>query len=299
MPVPGGTTWKSRKRLLAPAQERVALAVALELELDVAGEGAAGAEDVDLHRVVDDELDRDQRVDLRRVAAEVGHRVAHRREVDDGRDAGEVLEQDARGRKEISRLGSSAGDPAGDRLDVVVASPFAEHVLEQDPQRVGEPRDVPLLLERVEPVDLDAASPTVRVERAASSSAMPRMYRTSRRSPTWTASVDSPGGASGLHAEATRARRASGADVAGAVDSCDRDRACARARASVSVGSCTSNVRAPIDPVGAEAAGIVHRRPGENGDLGRALDRDAGDRGRVDGVQNEPSLLVDHAGAGA
>ena len=48
MPVPGGTTLKSSEGLLAPAQERVALAVALELELDVAPEGEAVAELVDL-----------------------------------------------------------------------------------------------------------------------------------------------------------------------------------------------------------------------------------------------------------
>ena len=45
--------------LLAPAQERVALAVPLELELDVARESAARAEDVDLHGVVDHELARE------------------------------------------------------------------------------------------------------------------------------------------------------------------------------------------------------------------------------------------------
>ena len=107
MPVPGGTTLKSRERLLAPAQEGVALAVALELELDVTREGRARSECVDLHRVVDHELGRDQRVDLRRVAAEVGHRVAHRREIDDGRHAGEVLEQHARRRERdlVRRLG--------------------------------------------------------------------------------------------------------------------------------------------------------------------------------------------------
>ena len=142
--------------LLAPAQEGVALAVPLELELDVPREGAARAEDVDLHRVVDHELDRDQRVDLLRVAAEVGHRVPHRREIDDGRDAGEVLEQDA-GRREgdlAARL--VRRDPARDRFDVVrVAVP--EHVLEQDPERVREARDVPALLQRVQPVDLELA----------------------------------------------------------------------------------------------------------------------------------------------
>ena len=44
--------------LLAPAQERVALAVALELELGVDGEGARGAEGVDLDRVVDHQVRR-------------------------------------------------------------------------------------------------------------------------------------------------------------------------------------------------------------------------------------------------
>ena len=82
------------ERLLAPAQERVALAVALVVALGVDGEGARVAEGVDLDRVVDDQVDGDQRIDLRRVAAELVHRVAHRRQVDDRGDAGEVLHQD-------------------------------------------------------------------------------------------------------------------------------------------------------------------------------------------------------------
>ena len=124
MPVPGGTTLKSRKRLLAPAEEGVALAVPLELELDVPREGAARAEVVDLHRVVDHELDRDQRVDLLRVAAEVGHRVPHRGEVDDGRDAGEVLEQDARGREGDLAARLVGRDPARRPPRRRRASPF-------------------------------------------------------------------------------------------------------------------------------------------------------------------------------
>ena len=85
MPVPGGTTLKSSKARLAPAQELVALAVALVLELDVALEGVGAAEHVGDDRVVDDQLGRGQRVDLGRVAAEVGHRLAHGGEVDDAR----------------------------------------------------------------------------------------------------------------------------------------------------------------------------------------------------------------------
>ena len=104
--------------LLAPAEEGVALAVALELELDVADEGAARAEDVDLHRVVDHELDGDQRVDLLRVAAQVGHRVAHRGEVDDRGDAGEVLQQDAGRRERDLAVRLVRRDPAGHGFDV-------------------------------------------------------------------------------------------------------------------------------------------------------------------------------------
>ena len=73
------------ERLLRPAQERVALAVALVLALDVDEERRVRAELVDLHRVVDDEVGGDERVDPRRVAADLGDRVAHGGEVDDAR----------------------------------------------------------------------------------------------------------------------------------------------------------------------------------------------------------------------
>ena len=81
---------------LAPAQEGVALAVARELELGVALERQPLGEHVDLDRVVDHQLDRHERVDPRRIAAQVVHGVAHRGEVDDRGDAGEVLHQHAR-----------------------------------------------------------------------------------------------------------------------------------------------------------------------------------------------------------
>ena len=57
------------ERLLGPAQQRVALAVAPVLELDVGLVGVRRAEQVDLHGMIDDEIDRDERVDDRRVAA--------------------------------------------------------------------------------------------------------------------------------------------------------------------------------------------------------------------------------------
>ena len=149
------------ERGLAPAQERVALLVALELLLGVDPERLGGAERVDLHRVVDHELDGHERVDRRRVAAHVGHRVAHRGEVDDARHAGEVLQDHARGRERdlLGRLG--LGVPGGERLDVLAADAdavlVAQQVLEQHLQRERQPRHVVGRLQRLEAIDLVGA----------------------------------------------------------------------------------------------------------------------------------------------
>ena len=114
------------ERALAPAQEGVALLVALELALGVDAEGVAGAERVDLHRVVDHELGRRERVDLRRVAAHLGHRVAHRGEVDDRGHAGEVLHQHAGGRERdlLARLAPSRPSSASASMSAAVTEPL-------------------------------------------------------------------------------------------------------------------------------------------------------------------------------
>ena len=151
------------ERLLAPAQEGVALAVPPVVLLDVLRQSRPARERVDLHRVVDHELRGQQRVDARRVAAEVAHRDAYGGEIDDRRHPREVLEQHARGRERDLRSRLGLRVPAGDRLDLVDAGPpvrlGAEHVLEQDPQRVRQPEDVVLRLEGFEPDDLVALGP--------------------------------------------------------------------------------------------------------------------------------------------
>ena len=150
------------ERLLAPAQEGVALAVALVVAVGVDVEGARVAERVDLDRVVDHQVDRDQRVDLRRVGAELVDRVAHRRQVDDRRHPGEVLHQHARGLERDLLDGSAFASQ-----EAIVSTSVGGHrvavlepqrVLEQDLERVRQPGDVELLLQRVEPEDLVLAS---------------------------------------------------------------------------------------------------------------------------------------------
>ena len=128
------------ERGLAPAQELVALLVAAVLQLDVLREGVGGAELVGDHGVVDDQLGRGQRVDLRRVAAELLDGLTHGGEVHDAGHAGEVLHDHA-GRRELdllARLG--LGVPAAERPDVVGgdvrAVLGAEQVLQQHLQAV-------------------------------------------------------------------------------------------------------------------------------------------------------------------
>ena len=155
--------------LLAPAQELVALAVALVLDLDVALEGLGGAEDVGDDRVVDDHLGRGERVDLGGVAAEVGHRLAHGGQVDDAGHAGEVLHEHARRRELDLLVGLRVRVPAREGPDVVGgdvgAVLGAEEVLQQDLQAEGQARDVQAVAgDGVEPVDLVGLA--VHVERA-------------------------------------------------------------------------------------------------------------------------------------
>ena len=158
------------ERLLAPAEEGVALAVPLVLAIRVDAHRHAVREGVDLDRVVDHELGGELWIRLRRVAAEVVHRVAHGGEVDDRGHAGEVLVDHARRREGDLPRGIVLRDPLRDRLDVLLGR-GAEDVLEQDLQRVRQPLDVEALLERRQPEDLVALAPDV--ERRASSESVP------------------------------------------------------------------------------------------------------------------------------
>ena len=102
---------------------------------------------------------------LLRIAAEPHDAVAHRGEIDDRRHAGEVLQQHPRRRERDLLLRPRRDVPAGERLDVVgVDEPAvlaAQQVLEQDLQRVRQPRDVREagLLERRQAEDVEGVGP--------------------------------------------------------------------------------------------------------------------------------------------
>ena len=103
---------------MAPAEEAVALAVALVLALDVLRERVLGPEGVDLDRVVDHEIDGYVRVDVAGVATHQCVRIAHRSKVGDRRNAREVLEDYAR-RDKRHRCALWCGSrPRGKRANV-------------------------------------------------------------------------------------------------------------------------------------------------------------------------------------
>ena len=133
---------------LAPAQETVALLVALELDLVVQVERIGLPVTVHLHRVVDDQLCRRQRIDLAGSTAQRDHRVPHRGQVDHGRNAGEVLQHHAGRRERDFRVGVRGGIPAAQRFDIaardVDAVFVAQQVLQQDFQAEGKARDIKL-----------------------------------------------------------------------------------------------------------------------------------------------------------
>jgi hypothetical protein len=70
------------ERLHAPLHELIAFLVALELELHVQIEHILVAIVVDLHRVIDHQIDRDQRLDHLWIAAHAAGHTAHRSEID-------------------------------------------------------------------------------------------------------------------------------------------------------------------------------------------------------------------------
>ena len=133
------------ERALRPFQEFVALLVLPVFFLDVFLERLIVAVERDGDRVIDDKIDRDQRVDLLGIAAERLHRVAHRGEIDHGGNAGEVLHQHARRAEGEFMVRGFGLEPLGDRLDVFLGDRapvfIAQQVLEENFHRVRQARD--------------------------------------------------------------------------------------------------------------------------------------------------------------
>ena len=125
------------KRRLPPAQERVALDVTLKLQLRIQAERVDVSKIIHLHRMVDDQLGREQRIDSLRVPAHALHGFTHGGEIDDCGYACEILQEDSR-RHECDLFFRSTGPPVGKRADVLsmdeAAILAAQEILQKDAQ---------------------------------------------------------------------------------------------------------------------------------------------------------------------
>ena len=117
--------------VLAPAQELIALLVALVFPFHVLRERLRGTVFVHHHRVVDDQIHRCQRVDSLRVAAGLGDRIAHGGQIDHTGYAGEVLHQDPCRAVIDFAIGSALLGPTHQAFDVLHGDGFAVFVAEQ------------------------------------------------------------------------------------------------------------------------------------------------------------------------
>ena len=115
---------ESFERLLAPFQKFVTLAVALEFHFHVEPQRLGRAGEIDLHRVIDHEIDRHERLDDFRIAAEPLHRAAHRGEIDNQRHAGEILQNDARDDEWDLLVRRRLRVPVRQRLDIFAPNFF-------------------------------------------------------------------------------------------------------------------------------------------------------------------------------
>ena len=119
---PGGHSTEVVEALLTPLEELVALEVALVLDLEVALASVwEQAGDIDLDRVVDDQVDWYLRVDLLRVTAHRHHGIAQCGDVDDCRHPCEILQDDPAG-AEGNLRGSHLRGPRGYSEDVFLGN---------------------------------------------------------------------------------------------------------------------------------------------------------------------------------
>ena len=122
----------------------------------------ADSELVHLHGMIDHELGGEQGIDFLWIAAELAHRVAHGGKIDDGRNAREILKQNAGGHEGnffFAGAFGAGGIPACEGANVFgmdeAAIFVAQQVFEENLQREGKPGGLADAgaLERIEAVN--------------------------------------------------------------------------------------------------------------------------------------------------
>ena len=116
---------ESLEGLLAPFEKLVTLSVALEFHVHVQPQRRGRTGEIDLHGVIDDQIDRHERLDDFRIAADPLDGAAHRREIYYERHAGEILENNSRDDEGDFLVRRRLRVPVGERLDIFAADLLA------------------------------------------------------------------------------------------------------------------------------------------------------------------------------
>ena len=136
---------ESVEGLHPPLQKLIALPVALELDIHVELQRVRTIGEIDLHGVVDHQIDGDQRLDDARIFLEARRRRAHRRQIDQQWHAGEVLQQDPRDHEGDLFRPLGLRSPSGQRADIILCDFFSvdvpQHGLQDGADADRQPRD--------------------------------------------------------------------------------------------------------------------------------------------------------------
>ncbi|MNT11602.1 hypothetical protein D3C72_1464930 [compost metagenome] len=129
------------QRLRGPAQEAVALGIAAGFGFQVARHGVGAGVVLDRQRVVHRRIHRQHRIEQARVAAGLGHGIAHRGHIDQRGGAGGVVHQHTA--RLVGDLGFAGAvlqprQDAGDGVVALGAFGIADHILQQQAEDDGQ-----------------------------------------------------------------------------------------------------------------------------------------------------------------
>ena len=124
-PDPGRNDREGVEGLLAPLEELVTLAIADKLDFHVAVERLRRTREIDLHGVIDHQIDRYERFDGARFRALLHRSVTHGGHIDQEGNSGEVLQHDTRDRKGNFIVAGRPGLPVGQVPDILLRDFFA------------------------------------------------------------------------------------------------------------------------------------------------------------------------------
>lgn len=126
----------------APLKELESFPISGELELLVDGSGFRNTSSINLHGVIDDEIDGAERVDLARVASKTVHSVTHGSKINDGGNTGKILQDDSGGTEWDFSIILRGLRPVENRLNVLLfhgkVVAVADSALKEDTDRVRE-----------------------------------------------------------------------------------------------------------------------------------------------------------------